>query len=160
MTLYLRKKVFSHGNDYEVLNEANSVIYTAKGDMLSREVQFHLYDTMGKELVFITEQRMSNHRTYEIEVNNSIKGTLKKESTWKNTTIHVTSTQGDFMVSKVYGGSDYEITFNHSPLGTVKKDTASFHGAYILKLEREEHVEFFVAMLLAIDNLVEHETNT
>lgn len=157
MTLYLRKKVFTHGNDYEVLNEANSVIYTAKGDVLSREAHFYLYDQMGKELVYIAEQRLSNQRSYEISVNNSIKGTLKKESTWKNTTIVVSSTQGEFQVSKAYGGSDFEILFNHSQIGTVKKDNNSFHGAYILSLFQEEYVEFFVAMLLAIDNLIEHE---
>lgn len=143
---------------YEIANEANTVIYTAKGDILSREARFHLYNLAGQELVYITEQRMSQHRAYEINVNGSISGTLRKETTWKNTTIEVESTQGTFQVSKDFSGNDYEISYNHSHIGTVKKDTTSFYGSYILTLERTEHVEFFVAMLLAIDNIVEHES--
>lgn len=157
MTFYLKKKVFSHGNDYEIADEQNSVIYTAKGDVFSREARFHLYNTSGRELVNIVEQRGANARTYEIDVNGSIHGTLKKESTWKNTTIEVDSNQGKFEVSKAFSGDDYEISFNHSQIGTVKKDTTSFYGSYVLTLHREDYVEFFVAMLLAIDNLLEHE---
>lgn len=52
---------------------------------------------------------------------------------------------------------DYEIYFNNSLFGSIKKDSNSWRETYILEIETEDHAEFFVAMVLACAALVTHE---
>lgn len=144
------------GDNYEVLNDKNELIYTARGDAYSREAKLQLLAVDGRELVFIHEKRMANSPTYEININGSIMGTLKKQVSWRETCIEVDGPRGNFIVSNDFNTNDYRITFNGSPFGTVKKDNHSHGIVYILDIFTEDHVEFFVAMLLAVDHLMHH----
>lgn len=156
MVLCLKKQAAVHGDNYEVSNEKNEVIYTARGDAYSREAKMHLFAMDGRELVFIHEKRMSNSPTYEININGTIMGTMKKQVSWRETCIEVDGQQGDFILSNDFNTADYRITYNGSPFGTVKKDNQSHGIAYILDIFTEDNVEFFVAMLLAMDHLMHH----
>lgn len=157
MTLYLKKQVYIHGNNYEVFNEEDAVVYTAKGDIHSQQVRLTLYDLRGRELVYLQEEKTKSKPTFEISINGSIYAVLSKEQTWKNKTYTVDSKNGNFSVTQDFSGSDYTIAFNGSPFGTIKKDQSSWRDAHVLVLDTEENVEFFVAMLLGISNINDHE---
>lgn len=159
MTVYIKKQIYSHGDSYEVCDDRHSILYTAKGDVYTREAKLHLYNKMGEELVSINQKRMSHIPSYEININGSLYATLSKQTSWRNTTVEVDSIQGKFIVSKDFSGNDYHITFNGSDFGIAKKDSHTRQVAYVLTLYTEEHLEFFVAMLLAMDNLISHEGN-
>lgn len=156
MILNLKKQAAVHGDNYEVSNDKNEIIYTAKGDAYSKEAKLQLCAIDGRELVYIHEKRMANSPTYEININGTIMGTLKKQVSWRETCIEVDGTYGVFILSNDFNTDDYRITFNGSPFGTVKKDKNSFGIGYVLDIFTEDKVEFFVAMLLAVDHLMHH----
>lgn len=158
MKLYLKKQIYAHGNNFEVLKEDNSIAYTAKGDVFSSAVRLTLFDARGKEVVHLHEEKTKSKPTFEININGSIFATLHKEETWKNKAYIVDSKQGSFMVSQDFAGTDFIITFNGSHFGTIKKDMVSWRNAHILDIKTTENVEFFVAMLLGIANIDDHES--
>lgn len=157
MTLYIKKQAHAQGDSYQISDERNSTVYTAKGDVYSREAKLHLYNATGQELVYISQKRMTNTPAYEITINGSLFATLTKQVSWRNTNIEVDSIKGKFIVSKDFAGNDFHIEYNGSALGIAKKDSHTRLDAYELIIYAEEYVEFFLAMLLAIDNLIRHE---
>lgn len=157
VTLYLKKHIYAHGDSFEVSDQEDKLVYTAKGDVFSQEAKLHLYNMAGNELVFINEKKSADKSTFEISINGGIFATLSKEETWKNLTYNVDSKQGKFSVSQDFSHEDFSITFNGSPFGTIKKDNNSWREAHILTLNTDDNVEFFVAMLLAIANFNDHE---
>ncbi len=157
MRLFLKKQIYTHGNNFEVVNEEDTIVYTAKGDIFSEEVRLTLYDAYGKELVYLSELKNKSKPTFEISLNGSITGVLTKENTWKSKSYVVDSSKGNFAVTQDFSGSDYSISFNGSPFGSIKKDLSSWRDVHVLTLNTEDNVEFFVAMLLGISNINDHE---
>lgn len=157
MKLFLKKQALSHSDNYEVFDEMESLLYTAKGDVHSREVKLHLYNSAGKEIVYVNEKQSVDKPTYEIAINGSIFAVLSREETWQNRSYSVDSKNGKFTVSQDFDSADYLITFRNSPFGSIKKDTTTWRKGHVLTLNTDDNVEFFVAMLLAMACLEDHQ---
>lgn len=157
MILNLRREILRDGNRYEVLDQNQRIIYKAKGDIYSSEAKLYLYDIHDRELVFIHETKKRDRPYFEININNEHRGTLKREDTWKNSTYIIESSTGKFQVCQKFSGTDFEIIYEDTVFGTIKRDNRGRGGVHILTLNTEDNVEFFLAVLLAIITLNDHK---
>lgn len=157
MTLYIHRKAHAHGETYEVTDDQDYLHYAGKGSVFSQGAKLTLCDPDGKELVHISQVKAKEKPTFELTINGTTLATLSKETTWKDTTYLVESTKGRFVVAKDFVGNDFHITCNGTAYGTAKAMNRRWKDVIALTVTEEEHLEFSVAMLLTIANLVDHQ---
>lgn len=159
MNLYIKQKVFSFGDKYDIYDKEENPVYNAWGEVFSFGNKLHLCDSAGNELLFIKQKMMVFLPTFELYVQGNLFAKVKKEFTFFNKKITVESTFGDFVIDGNFWDHEYQITCEGKLFGTVTKEWLTWGDVYALNINTEEHPEFFVALVLAIDCILEGEKN-
>ncbi|MFI3326317.1 MAG: LURP-one-related family protein [Clostridia bacterium] len=159
MTLYIKQKIFSIGDKYDILDAYQNPVYTAEGEVFSFGNKVHLYNSHGEELFFIKQVLLTFMPKFEIYHGGNLFATLNKEFTFFYKKINVESSFGSFVIDGNFFDHDYTITCNGKLFGTVQKQWLTWGDVYALDINSNEHSEFFVALVLAIDCILEMEKN-
>ena len=56
MNLYIKQKIFSLKDKYNVCNELGEPVYSVEGELFSWGAKIHLYDLNGGELYYIRQK--------------------------------------------------------------------------------------------------------
>ena len=159
MNLYIKQKIFSFRDKYDIYDSEQNPIYNAYGEIFSLGNKLHLCNSNNEELVFIKQKIMVFLPTFELYVNNELFATLKQKFTFFKKNIEIESTLGNFTISGDIWDHEYSITCNGQLFGTVSKKWLSWGDVYALNINTDEHSEFFVALVLAIDCILEAENS-
>lgn len=158
MKLYIKQKVFSIGDKYDIYDEAQNPVYKASGEVFTIGSKVHLYNMYNEEVMFIKQKLMSFMPTFEIYTGEKLFAVLMKKFTFFNKKIEVSSTYGEFMIDGNFWDHEYAITCNGLLFGKVRKEWLTWGDVYELDINTEEHSEFFVALVLAIDTILAQES--
>ena len=159
MTLYIKQKVFSIGDKYDILDVFQNPVYRAEGEVFSLGNKVHLYNTQMQEIFFIKQVLLTFLPKFEIYKNGTFFAVLNEELKFFTKKINIQSPLGDFVIYGDFFHHDYSITCNGHNFGTVKKEWLSWGDVYALNIYDERHSEFFVALVLAIDCILETQNN-
>ncbi len=159
MTLYIKQKLFSIGDKYDIYDADQNAIYNAFGEVFTIGNKLHLCNTNGDELVFIKQKVMAFLPTFELYVRDELFATVKKEFTFLYKKINVESSFGNFVIDGNFWDHEYTITCDGNLFGTVSKEWLTWGDVYALNVNTEDYSEFFVALVLAIDCILDGEKN-
>lgn len=159
MTLYIKQKLFSLGDKYNILDADQRTVYTAWGELFALGNKIHLCDASERELLFIKQRLMTLLPAFEIYHGDDLCATLRKEFTFFCKKISVESRFGNFVIEGNFWDHEYSISCNGKLYGTVRKEWLAWGDVYALHIQTEEHTAFFVALVLAIDCILEGEKN-
>ena len=160
MNLYIKQKVFSLGEKYDIYDEDQNPIYHAWGEFLSIGKKIHLCDMNEEELVYIKEKVMTFLPNFELYVHGNLFARLNKEFTFFKKKINVTSEYGNFVIDGNFWDHEYTITCDGKLFGTVTKEWLTWGDVYALNINSNEHIEFFISLVLAIDCILQSEENS
>ncbi len=159
MQLYIKQKLFSVGDKYNIFDANENLIYKASGQLFSFGNKLHLCNSNDEELVFIKQKVLTFLPSFELYVRGELFATVKKEFTFFCKKINVESSLGSFVIDGNFFDHEYTITCDGKLLGTVSKEWLTWGDVYALNINTEENSEFFVALVLAIDCILEGEEN-
>ncbi|MFI3213773.1 MAG: LURP-one-related family protein [Eubacteriales bacterium] len=159
MNLYIKQKRFSFGDKYDIYDANQNVVYKAWGEIFAIANKLHLCNNCDEELMFIKQRAMTFLPTFELFVHGNLFATVKKEFTFFYKKINVESTYGNFVIDGNFWDHEYTITCDGKLFGKVSKEWLVWGDVYELDINTEEHSEFFVALVLAIDSILEGEKN-
>ena len=159
MNLYIKQKLFSFGDKYDIYDAEQNPVYKAFGEVFTIGNKLHLCTTNDEELVFIKQRVMTFMPAFELYVRGALFATLKKEFTFFYKKINVESAFGSFVIDGNFWDHEYTITCNGKLFGTVSKEWLTWGDVYALNINTDKHSEFFVALVLAIDCILEGEKN-
>ncbi len=159
MNLYIKQRIFSIGDKYDICDEEQNSVYFCQGEVFTLGNKLHLYNKEGEEVAFIKQKLLTFMPQFEVLMNGEIVATIKKEFTFFYKKINIESTYGKFQIEGNFWDHDYSIYCNDQLLGTIKKEWLTWGDVYNLHTNTDEHSEFFVALTLAIDCILEGERN-
>ncbi len=159
MKLYIKQKLFSIGDKYSVFDENQNIVYSCQGEIFTLGNKLHLCDASGKEVVFIKQRLFTFLPKFELFVNGELFATLNKKFTFFYKKIEVESPHGNIVIDGSFWDHTYTITVNGQIFGSVHKEWLTWGDVYQLDINTEEHTEFFVSLVLAIDCILEGEKN-
>lgn len=81
MKLYMKQKVFSWTDKFNVADANGNTRYYVEGELFSWGKKLHIYDNTGREVAFIRQKLMSWLPRYFIEINGVTVATVVKEFT-------------------------------------------------------------------------------
>ena len=157
MNLYMKQKVFSWGDKFDIYDSAGTPKYTVEGEVFSFGKKLHLYDLAGNELAFIQQKLFSWLPKYYISRPGFGDLQVVKEFTFFHPKYSVPElgweVDGDFW------DHDYEIAENGKMIASVSKEWFTFGDAYQISIGSYADEITALAVVLVIDACIEAQQN-
>ena len=159
MKLYIKQKIFSFADSYNVLNEYEEPIYQVNSEMLTIGAKIHINDLQGQELFFIKQKLTFMFAKYEIYKGDILCAVVQQEPTFFRPKLTVSSNYGDFDIQGEFWCMDFEISKEGRTMGTIEKAWMTWGDSYKLDVVEGEDTAFFTALVIAIDNCLHNGNN-
>lgn len=160
LELYIRQRVFSLGDKYDVYNEQQEPVYHVQGELFSWGAKIHLYDLSGRELYFIRRKLLAFLPEYAVFQGDTFCARIKKELSFLTPRLGVESSFGSFEITGNFLDMDYEIRKDGTPLGELHKKWLSWGDTYLLSIRDDKDAAFFTALAIAVDNCLHNDRNS
>lgn len=159
MKLYIKQRVFSLGDKYDVYDAQENVVFNVESELFTIGAKLHLFDTQGQEIFYIKRNFTLFLADYEIYQGNDLIARINQEFSFFHAKLNVESVMGDFEINGDFMSMDYQITRNGQYFGGVYKKWLSWGDSYELDVPENQNAGFFCALVIAIDNCLHNESN-
>ena len=150
MGLYIRQRIFSWTDSYDVYDESGEARYEVRAEFFSLGHQIHVYDKRtGQEVGSIREKLLRFLPTFEIVIGGRLQGTVRKELTFLRPRYRVDyrgwAVEGDLL------GWDYRVTQGGRVVMAISKELLSWSDTYVLRYDNPADEMPGLLLVLAID---------
>lgn len=153
MNLYIRQRIFSWTDSYDVYDETGEARYEVRGALFSLGHQIHVYDKRASEgydeVGCIRQKLFTFLPTFEIEIGGRVVGTIQKKLTFFRESYLVDfrgwDVDGDIM------GWDYRVLENGRRVMSISKELFRFSDTYVLSFDHAANELPGLLLVLAID---------
>ena len=155
--LYIKQKVFSWGDKFTVKDEMGTDKYSVQGEVFSWGKKLHVYDEHGTEVVFIQQKVFSFLPKFFIYIDGQQVAEIVKQFTFFKQAYAVNGTtwtvEGDFWAH------NYRIFDGEVPVCSITKTYFSWGDSYQLDIRETVNEKLALAVVLAIDAVLEMSRN-
>lgn len=150
MGLYIRQRIFSWTDSYDVYDESGEARYEVRAEFFSLGHQIHVYDKRtGQEVGSICEKLLRFLPTFEIVIGGRLQGTVRKELTFLRPRYRVDyrgwAVEGDLL------GWDYRVTQGGRMVMAISKELLNWSDTYVLRYDNPADEMPGLLLVLAID---------
>lgn len=150
MQLYIKQRVFSWTDTYDVYDETGEARYFVQAEFLTLGHQIHVYDKRsGREVGSIHQRLFSFTPTFEVVIGGQTVGTVRKEFTFFTPRYQV-----DYRGWEVEGnvfGWDYDVIGGGRTVMSISKEFFSWGDAYSLQYDNPANEIPGLLLVIAID---------
>ena len=155
--LYIKQKVFSFGDKYNIYNESGQPVFSVQGEVFTFGAKIHIYDATGTEIFFIQQKLFRFLPEYHIYSGNTLSAIIKKEFSFFTPKLSIQSEFGDYTFVGNLFGMDFSILRNNISVGELHKVWLSWGDSYELIINNDNDIPLFCALSIAIDHCIHNE---
>lgn len=156
--LYIKQKLFSLGDKYQVFNEFGQPYFEVQGEIFTFGAKIHLLDLQGNELFYIQQRLLQFLPRYEIYAANTLCAVVQKKFSFLRSRMAIESAYGNFELEGSFWEHDYTIYCNGNLLGSVQKEWMTWADTYCLTIPNNKDAAFFAALVITMDHC-DHNNN-
>ncbi len=157
MKLYIKQRVFSIGDKYDVYDEYQNPVFQVQSEIFTLAAKIHINDNFGNEIYYIQRKVFSFMAQYEIYHKGVLSARLKQNFSFFRGKLSIESEYGDFQIEGNLIGHEYVVYQNGRVLGSVLKKWLSWSDVYELTITDQNDAAFFAAVVIAIDNCLHND---
>lgn len=157
MKLYIKQKVFSIGDKYDVYDEFGNLYYKVKSEVFTIGDKIHLYNLNEQELYFIRRRLTFFCARYEIYRGSQLCAHIQQEFRFFRSKLNIVSDYGNYTIEGDLWARNFTIYRDGFPVGVVGKKFLSWSDTYEMNIADNEDCAFFAALVIAIDNCLHNE---
>ena len=156
--LYMRQRVFTWGDKFEIYDADGNVKYYVEGEVFTFGKKLHLYDTAGNELAFIEQKLFTFLPKYYIHIPEFETVEVVKEFTFFKPEYSVYGP--DWKVTGDFFDHDYDVTDNGRHVASVQKQWFTWGDTYEIEVNDGEYDPVAVlAVCIIIDCVLDSRDN-
>ncbi|MGI6085320.1 MAG: LURP-one-related/scramblase family protein [Acetivibrionales bacterium] len=155
--LYIKQKVFSFGDKYNIFNEEGQPVFSVQGEVFTFGAKIHIYDAAGTEVIFIEQKLFRFLPEYHIYSGDTLSAIIKKEFSFFIPKLNIQSEYGDYTLVGNLFGRDFSILRNDIVVGELHKAWLSWGDSYELIINNDDDIPLFCALTIAIDHCIHNE---
>ncbi len=160
MKFYIKQKVFSFGDSFNIYDENGREAFYVQGRVFSLGKKLNLYDNQSNELIYMEQKLFKLMPTYDIYASNRLMATIKKNFTFFSQSFTINSAYGSYEVEGDFTGHDFDIVKNGTTFcASLCKRWLSFGDSYEIEIAPEENIPFMLAMVIVIDQTIHEDNN-
>lgn len=149
MKLYMKQKVFSWNDKFDVVDENGNLRYYVEGELFSWGKKLHIYDPQGVEVAFIWQKVFSFLLRYHVEISGEVVATIVKDFTFFRQSYHLEGlpwqVDGDFLAH------EYLLYENQKKIMEMNKAWFTWGDSYELEIFDPDNEILCLSVALAID---------
>ena len=150
MQLYIKQRIFSWTDSYDVYDETGEARYEVRAELFSFGHKIHVYDKRtGAEVGSIHEKLFTFLPRFEIVINGRVQGTVSKELSFLRPRYSVDyrgwDIEGDFM------GWDYRVMAGSTQIMSISKELFNWSDTYVLRYTNPANEMPGLLLVIAID---------
>ena len=157
MKLYIKQKVFSFKDKFNVFDESGEIKYTATGEIFTLGKKLHIKDTAENEVIFIRQRLLTLLPKYEIALGSAEAVEIVKKFTVFRHEYAIPqwdiSVQGDFFAH------EYEVFRGNVKIAHLSKAWFTFGDAYAIEIPDPRDELTALAAILVVDCCMEVHKN-
>lgn len=150
MRLYIRQRIFSWTDSYDVYDETGQARYEVRAELLALGHQIHVFDKRtGREVGAVHQKLLALLPRFEIVIDGRVCGTIRREFTFLRPRYQV-----DFRGWTVEGnlmGWDYRVTRGNEEIMSISKEIFHLSDTYVLRCDNPANEMPGLLLVLAID---------
>ena len=153
MKLYINQKLFSLGQNFDVLDEYGESKYHVRGELFSFGRKLHVLDCNECEVAFVQQRMMTFLPKFDVFVGDSHVATIEKEISFIRASYKISESS-----VRVVGDLfhyDYDILDDGQPVAHIHKKLMSWGDSFELDCEEGSDVLLSLAIVLAIDTCMD-----
>ena len=157
MNLYIKERVFTWGDKFDVCDQYGTPRYYVEGEVFSWGKKLHVYDRSGREVAFIRQEMFSFMPTYRVYVNGQEVAQIRRQFTFFRPRYCVDGLGWD--VEGNFWEHNYRVTQNGRQIVAIEKEWMTWGDTYQLSIADSANEIIALAVVLTIDCVVEQQNN-
>ena len=157
MNLYMKERVFSWGDKFDICDQNGTPKYFVAGEVFSWGKKLHVYDRFEREVAFIKQEVFSFLPCYKVIVNGNEVAQIRKEFTFFRPRYRVDGLGWD--VEGSFLEHNYQITQNGRHIVSIDKEWMTWGDTYQISIAEDADEIVALAVVLTIDCVVEQQNN-
>ena len=150
MQLYIKQRIFSWTDSYDVYDETGEVRYEVKAEFFALGHQIHVYDKRsGQEVGSIHQKLFTFLPEFEIVIGGRVQGSIRKQFTMFRPRYQVDyrgwDVVGNFM------GWDYQVIQGDREIMSISKELFNWSDTYVLRYNNPANEMPGLLLVIAID---------
>lgn len=150
MKLYIKQRVFTYKDKFDIRNSSNNVEYTVKGKIFALSKRFNISNSKGKKVAVIKKKIFSIFPQYKINIVDDRTYHLKRKFTFFKQKYRVKplgwELKGDFI------NRNYEILNNKETIMTFHKHWFKWGDSYELDIPNHNNALLSLCIAIAVDS--------
>jgi len=152
MKLYIKQKVFSWKDKFDIFDENGNPKYYVEGEAFSFGKKLHVFNSLGSELAFIHQTVLSFKTRFSIACGGSDIAEVVKEITFFKPKFTVNGLNwniiGDFWEH------NYQIESNGRIIATIAKHWMTWGDTYEIDIADKENELYAICVVIVIDAIL------
>ncbi len=157
MNLYIKERVFTWGDKFDVRDQSGEPKYYVEGEVFSWGKKLHVYDRHDREVAFIRQKFTWMFPTYTVEVGGREVAQVRREFSWFKPRYFVEGL--DWEVTGSFWEHNYQISHNGRPIVSIEKEWMTWGDTYHLSIADGADEIVALAVVLTIDCVEEQNNN-
>jgi len=149
MNYYIKQRIFSWSDRFEIYDEKGNEVYFVEGEVFSLGKKLHLYHSSGKEVAYVEQQLFRFRPRYSIyREGNRVTDVVKEISFFS---AEYSAEELGWTVTGDFFGHDYQITNGNEIIATVSKEWFTLGDAYEISVSEPKNELDALAIVLIVD---------
>lgn len=158
MKLYMKQKVFSWADKFNVADEQGNLRYYVEGEIFTWGKKLHVYDSSGQEVAFIRQKLFTWLPRYFIEINGEHIATIVKEFTFFKPSYYLEGPP--FTMKGDFWAHEYVMFDNQREIMRMSKAWFTWGDSYELEIFDPRNELLCLGVALAVDCAVAQQNQS
>ena len=157
MKLFIKQKVFSFKDKFNIFDERGEIKYTATGEIFTLGKKLHVTDAAGNEVIFIRQRLITFLPKYEITLGTGDAVEIVKKITFLRHEYAIP--QWDITIKGDFFAHEYEVYKGNEKIAHLSKEWFTFGDAYAIDIPDPRDELTALAAILVVDCCMEVQRN-
>lgn len=153
MKLYLRQRIFSFADNYDITDEAKNPIYKVKSKLISFGSKMSILDQNQREVYFIRQKVWHFMPHYQIEKNGEPVGMVIRRFGFRPR-FEMQGQLGNYSIQGNVWAFDFEILKGQDIIATVHKKFFSMTDSYEISVLNDAEQDLIITLVLVFDTCI------
>jgi uncharacterized protein YxjI len=148
-TLYVKQKLFSLGEKFTVMDQAEQPCYFVEGSFMKIPKSFTITNTAGHEIAEITKKIFSFLPKFYVNSNGREIAMIEKEFSFFKARYNIYA--AGLEVEGNWWDMDFSVSRGGQTIASIKKEWFKIADTYTISILDEQYEELIIALVIAID---------
>ncbi len=153
--LYIQQKVFKIMDHYPIWDEADNVVYQVDQEFQLIGKTIHVSDATGNWLFTVRREILTLLPRFVVEFADGRELFLQSKLSFMYKVIEVEPTSFGITIEGDFFSKEFEVLKEGNPIGKISRKWLSFGDKFAIEVLDEEHEELFVAVMIALDAIID-----